>query len=122
MAEDEIVKHSKKIYKSWFNKEQTIWQKISEFLIEMLIIIFAVSISIWFHNLSEHRHQQHEVKEFLSGLKSDLEQDVTEMNDDKESFKKQGTIFSYLSGLKKDEAPSKDTLNKYDNWLYNTTV
>jgi hypothetical protein len=122
MAEDEIVKHSKKIYKTWFNKELSIWHKMSEFLIEMMIIIFAVSISIWFHNLSEHKHQQVEVKQFLEGLKADLTQDIKEMNDDKQSFIKQKIIFNYLSRLKKNEAPSKDTLNKYNNWLFNTTV
>ena len=76
MAEDEIAKHSRKIYKTWFNKELTIWHKISEFLIEMTIIVFAVSISIWFHNMSEHKHQQEEVKQFLTGLKADLTQDM----------------------------------------------
>ena len=122
MAEDEIVKHSRKIYKTWFNNELSIWHKISEFLIEMLIIIFAVTISIWFHNLSEHRHQQHEVKQFLDGLKADLTQDIKEMNDDKQSFINQRIIFSYLAKLKINEIPNKDTLNKYHNWLFNNTV
>jgi hypothetical protein len=44
-----------------------------------MIIIFAVTISIWFHNLSEHKHQQEEVKQFLEGLKSDLTRDIKEM-------------------------------------------
>jgi hypothetical protein len=122
MAEDEIVKHSKKIYKTWFSKELSIWHKISEFLIEMMIIIFAVTISIWFHNLSERRHQQEEVKQFLTGLKDDLTQDIKEMNDDKQSFVNQKIIFSYLASLKKNETPNRDTLNKYNNWLFNTTT
>ena len=99
MAEDEIAKHSRKIYKTWFNKELTIWHKISEFLIEMTIIVFAVSISIWFHNLSEHAHQQEEVKQFLTGLKADLTQDIKEMENDKESYQKQSEIFSYISAI-----------------------
>ena len=121
MAEDEIAKHSRKIYKTWFNKELTIWHKISEFLIEMTIIVFAVSISIWFHNMSEHKHQQEEVKQFLTGLKADLMQDINEMENDKESYQKQSAIFSYLSRLKKNEFPNKDTLTAYSNWLTNTT-
>ncbi len=121
MAEDEIAKHSRKIYKTWFNKELTIWHKISEFLIEMTIIVFAVSISIWFHNMSEHKHQQEEVKQFLTGLKADLTQDIREMTNDKESYHKQSEIFTYLSRLKKNLTPDKDTLNAYGNWLTNTT-
>jgi len=122
MAEDEIAKHSRKIYKTWFNKELTIWHKISEFLIEITIIVFAVSISIWFHNMSEHKHQQEEVKQFLTGLKSDLEQDIKEMTNDKESYQKQSAIFTYLGRLKKNQIPNRDTLNANGNWLFNTTA
>ena len=122
MAEDEIAKHSRKIYKTWFNKELSIWHKISEFLIEITIIVFAVTISIWFHNMSEHKHQQEEVKQFLTGLKADLTQDIREMENDKESYQKQSAIFTYLSRLKKNEQPSRDTLNAYNNWLNNTTA
>lgn len=122
MAEEEISKHTKKIYKTWFNKELSIWHKLSEFLIEIIIIVFAVTISIWFHNLSEHKHQQEDVKQFLLGLKTDLTQDIQEMNNDVQSFRNQQIIFSYLAGLKKGELPSKDTLDKYRNWLNNATA
>src|ERR1700759_2451649 len=122
MAEDEIAKHSRKIYKTWFNKELTIWHKLSEFLIEITIIVFAVTISIWFHNMSEHKHQQEEVKQFLTGLKADLEQDIKEMENDKESYQKQSAIFTYLRNLKKNQMPNRDTLNANANWIFNTTA
>jgi hypothetical protein len=122
MAEEEIAKHTKKIYKTWFDKDLPLWHKLSEFLIEILIIVFAVTISIWFHNLSEHKHQQEEVKQFLQGLKSDLTQDIREMKNDEQSYLNQQTIFSYLAALKKNEPPKKDSLNKYNNWLFNTTA
>ena len=122
MAEDEIVKHTRKIYKTWFNKELTIWHKISEFLIEITIIVFAVSISIWFHNMSEHKHQQEEVKQFLMGLRADLEQDIKEMENDKESYQKQSAIFTYLRNLRINQLPNRDTLNANGNWIFNTTA
>ena len=121
MAEDEIAKHSRKIYKTWFNKELTIWHKISEFLIEITIIVFAVSISIWFHNMSEHKHQQEDVRHFLTGLKADLQNDIAEMTNDKASYLGQKFIFSYIVGLKKNQLPNRDTLNAYNNLLYNIT-
>jgi hypothetical protein len=65
MAEQEIIKHTKKVYKIWNSKEHSRWQKIKEFFIEILIIVFAVTISIWLHNWSEHRNQQEDVKVFL---------------------------------------------------------
>ncbi|HEY4965996.1 MAG TPA: hypothetical protein VII28_06330 [Puia sp.] len=119
--EDEVVKHAKKIYKTWFSKEFSIWHKISEFLVEILIIFFAVSISIWFHNRSEHAHEQAEVKAFLMGLRSDLNDDISEMQNDKISLMEQGKIFSYITSLKIKEPPSKDTLNKYRHALFVTT-
>ena len=121
MAEDEIAKHTKKIYKTWFNKEFSIWHKLSEFLIEIIIIVFAVSISIWFHNRSEHAHQQEEVRTFLIGLKDDLSHDIAEMKEDSISYRNQARIFSYISGLKLKQLPDKDTLRAYGNWLFNTT-
>jgi hypothetical protein len=121
MAEDEVIKHTKKIYKTWMSRDIPFWHKISEFLIEILIIVFAVTISIWFHNLSEHRHEQEDVKYFLEGLKSDLTSDIKEMKSDKESYLLQKTLFSYLSHLKISEPVNPDTLRKYRNWLLNTT-
>jgi hypothetical protein len=121
MAEDEIVKHTKKIYKTWFNKEISIWHKISEFFIEIIIIIFAVTVSIWFHNRSEYAHEQQEVKSFMIGLKDDLNHDIEEIEGDKKSYFLQKHIFSYISGLKISETVNTDTLSKYNNWLFNTT-
>jgi hypothetical protein len=58
MADQEIVKHTKKIYKVWHSKEHTFMQKFKEFLLEIFIIVFAVTLSIWFHNWSEHRFKR----------------------------------------------------------------
>ena len=58
MAEQEVIKHTKKIFKVWSNKEHILRHKLKEFLVEVFIIVFAVTISIWFHNRSEHAHQQ----------------------------------------------------------------
>jgi hypothetical protein len=121
MAEEEIAKHTKKIYKTWFSSEHSIWHKISEFIIEIIIIVFAVSISIWLHNKNEHAHQQDDVKEFLQGLKADLTNDIQEMQNDKISYLAQKTIFTYLSSIRLSEMPNRDTLRKYQLWIFNTT-
>jgi hypothetical protein len=121
MAEQEVIKHTRKIYKTWFSKEHSFWHKLSDFLVEIFIIVFAVSISIWFHNRSEHAHEQEEVKAFMMGLKSDLLQDIMEMKTDMESYREQGRIYAYLSSLKRNESPNRDTLKKYTVSIYNTT-
>ena len=98
MAEEEIAKHTKKAYKIWNSKEHGFWHKTKEFFIEILIIVFSITISIWLHDKSEHGHQQKEVKEFLLGLREDLLADIKEMNDDKASYLNQGKAFNYITG------------------------
>ncbi|MGO4381422.1 hypothetical protein AB4Z19_24370 [Pseudoduganella sp. RAF19] len=63
------------------------------------IIVFAVSISIWFHSMSEHRHEQHVVRAFLLGLSSDLTNDVAQLNDLTKSCKAFDANYQSLAAL-----------------------
>jgi len=83
MAEQEVIKHTKKVYEVWKDGDLSWWHKLKEFLLEIAIIVFAVTISIWFHDLSEKRHKQHDVKEFLTGLKGDLNKDIQLLEENK---------------------------------------
>ena len=74
--QEEISKHTKKIYHSMKNQNSAFGEKIKEIFIEIFIIVFAVTFSIWLHDWSEKRHQQKEVKEFLIDIKEDLTNDV----------------------------------------------
>ena len=123
MAEQEVIKHTKKVYKVWNSKEHSFWQKLKEFLIEIFIIVFAITLSIWVHNKSEHAHQQDDVKKFLIGLKSDLKSDLAEMQNDRASYLDQQAAFSYIAGVRQNHnLISFDSLRKYSNWLFNTTA
>lgn len=73
--QEEIKKHSKKIFSIAGNRNASIAKKVREVLLEILIIFIAVSISVWFHNQNEKKHQQQEVKEFLTDIKEDLLKD-----------------------------------------------
>src|SRR6478735_2902080 len=113
MAEQEVIKHTKKAYKVWSNNEHSVFYKIREFVIEIFIIVFAITISIWFHNRSEHSHQQQEAKEFLLGLKADLRNDITEMKADSLTFVQTDAAFKYITGIKYGELANNDSLEKY---------
>jgi len=121
MAELEVIKHTKKVLASMSSDHGT-WHKVKEIFIEIFIIVFAISLSIWFHNWSEHRHQQAEVKQFLIGLKEDLQKDIVEMSKDKDSYRAQGKLFSYLSHVKLSENIVPDSIKKHGQWLFNTTA
>jgi len=122
MAEQELIKHTKAVYKIWNSKEHNFWHKLKEFLVEIFIIVFAITVSLWFHNRSEHSHQQEDVKQFLLGLKNDLQSDLVEMQNDKASYLGQQAAFTYLSNIKMKELPDMDSLKKYRNSLSNTTA
>ncbi len=110
MAEQEIIKHTKKVYKIWHSKAHSRWQKLKELFIEIFIIVFAVTISIWLYDWSEHKNQQEDVKVFLLGLKEDLQSDIEEMKSDSLSYVKTANIFRYITSIKYGEILYTDSL------------
>ncbi len=91
--QDEILKHTKKIYTEVNHPTHTLRQKLTEIVVEILIIVFAVTLSIWLHSLSEHKHEQAEVNSFLKGLHDDLQSDIEHYSRDSVSFAKFRELF-----------------------------
>ena len=120
MAEQEVIKHTKKVFGLW-RTDNPVWHKIAEFIIEIFIIVFAITVSIYFHDRSELSHQRHETKEFLLGLKDDLKTDIEEMNQDKNSFTQSQKAFNYITNRKLNESLNPDTIGHYYTWIFNTT-
>ncbi|MBT1706110.1 DUF6090 family protein [Chryseosolibacter indicus] len=118
MAELEVVKHTKKVYHI-FGNDSPVFEKVKEFVIEILIIVFAVSITIWFHDLAEHRHQQKEVKGFLVGLKNDLANDLKEIRSDRQGYQYQQAAFKFFREMNPDAPGTVDSLEKYTNAIFN---
>ncbi|QHL86594.1 hypothetical protein GU926_03715 [Nibribacter ruber] len=121
MAELEVVKHTKQVFKI-MKDPNTGWKhKLKETLLEIGIIVFAITLSLWLHNWSEHNHVKQEEKEFLTGLKLDLQKDLTELKSDVKTyaFVKQG--FSYFYQVAYGVPLHQDSLQKYRWVLRNTT-
>jgi hypothetical protein len=118
MAELEVIKHGKKI-RSIFYSENPLIEKAKELLMEIFIIVFAVSITIWFHDLAEHRHNQKEVKEFLLGLKQDLNSDLAEMQSDERGYRKQLAALQFFSSMDTNKPGVTDSLKKYSDQIFN---
>jgi|SRR5215204_4153433 len=97
MAEQEVIKHTKKVVGLWATNNP-FWHKVGEFFLEILIIVFAITVSIYFHDRSELKHQRHQTKEFLLGLKQDLKTDIEEMNQDKTHLCKAKKLSLILQG------------------------
>lgn len=122
MAEQEIIKHTKKIFKLFGKENLSVWNKLKEFVIEIFIIVIAISLSIWFHNNSEHRKEQKLVKVFLTGIKEDLIADIVDAKKSLDNYQKYKLLYSYLSNLDKNREPNHDSLRLALTYLdsYNT--
>lgn len=123
MAEQEVIKHTKKVYKIWNSRQHGFWYKFREFVIEIVIIVFAVSLSIWFHSRSEHKHQQQVAKDFLTGLKSDLSNDIKELEDAKNSYLLQEKAFAYFrQAIKNGSVLNADSVKAHSGWIFFATT
>lgn len=123
--QDEVTKHTKKIYNEAKNPKHSFGEKVKEIFVEIFIIVFAVTISIWFHNWSEHRHQQNEVKEFLAALKGDLKDDVASMKSIRDTMSKNIVnclFFQSLTRQKCDSLQKVKGVNVNINLRYETTI
>ncbi len=119
--EHEITGHSRKIYKISKDKSMSFWKKVKEITIEVAIIVFAVSLAAYLERSREHGNEQIAVKEFLTGLKLDLQNDILEMTEDKKSFDSSGRGFGYLVSLKMNQLPNQDSLRTYYRYMNNNT-
>jgi hypothetical protein len=123
MAELEVAKHGKNVIQLMTKKEHKVSHRLREIAIEIATIVFAVSMSIWLHGLSEHHHKQQDVKTFLTGLKADLEADIGQLEGTKESYRGFDANYAYLASLDPKQEPdwkkfdeAFDKLNV--NWFF----
>jgi len=107
--QEEIKKHTQRIYKEMKNTDHSFKAKATEIVIEILIIVFAVSLSIWLHSWSEHRHEQVEAKKFLGELREDLNHDIELLQDSKDIAIRLDSNARYILALTK-QRPVKDSL------------
>lgn len=70
------------------------WKKIKEIFLEVFIIVFAVSLSIWFHNLNEEKENAHKESEFFKGILNDLKKDNEEWKKEKTFYINQIAILN----------------------------
>lgn len=72
MSEEKIIKHTGNAARALMKKNTPWKKKLQEFFFEILIIVIAVSITLWVHNWNEHLHEKKLAKDFLAGIKADL--------------------------------------------------
>lgn len=114
MADQEITKHTKNIWHLFTKSEHGFWHRVREIALEIAIIVFAVTLSIELHGVSEHRHEQKQVQHFLLGLKRDIQSDINQIAAIVEEQKKLDANYSYLAALDPAMAPQDNFKTAYE--------
>jgi hypothetical protein len=86
MAEEKIIKHTSDAAHALLKKNVSWKKKIQEFFFEIFIIVIAVSITLWFHNLNDHLHEKRLEKDFLVGIRQDLKIIADKLDADRATF------------------------------------
>ena len=121
MAEDEIVKHTRAVYKAWKNPNTGWQQKFREIVTEVLIITFAISLSVWLHNLSDRYNERKEERAFLSGLRIDLQGDLDNALSSKLFYNNAFSGFAYFDSVSRGAPFSQDSVIKYQPIFFSHT-
>lgn len=120
MADQEVIKHVKHAVEVARDKRRPWTHRLQEILLEIVIIVFAVSLSIWLHNWAESRKDREEEREFLAGLKEDLKADIQEMKSDREEYKRVLNGMDYFTRVGGGEPVNKDSLKVYQLFLFSS--
>ena len=119
---DLIAKHGKKALgiaevheptKSWRHR-------LPEILLEIGIIVFAITLSIQLHAWHEHSVERAEERQFLTGLRADLQSDLTELRGDSLAYVLVLRGHRYFRTLTA-QTMRPDSVEKYRWTLYNST-
>ncbi len=100
MSEEKVIKHTTKAVRIVTDKRLSFQHKIKEVALEIVIIVFAVSITLAFHNWNDGRHEHKIEVEFLTGIREDLK-----------------TTAERLDGIDKEFQPVVDFYNKADRQI-----
>jgi len=121
MAEQEIIKHTKKVLKVATDPRKHWKEKLGEIILEVFIIVFAITLSLYLHERAEKREEHHLQDEFLLGLKDDLQNDIKELTGDSLSYIKKQKGFRYFKQLGIDQS-LPDSIPFYWNTLINANI
>jgi hypothetical protein len=118
MAEQEVIKHVKEAVAISKDKNKKWQTKVLDILLEIGIIVFAVTLSIWLHNWSDSNKDREEEREFLVGLKGDLAADMEEMKSDSAAYRLEQNAVRYFLRVGSGEAINKDSMYFYRDMLF----
>ena len=119
--EEKIVEHAKEAVHALTDRKKSWSKKIGSFLWEILVIIIAVNLTIWFHNWNDKRHEQAQVKNFLIDTRESLIQDTVNIRKYIDVMTKEQVVYydSVLSQIGREKIDAQ-YIDRYWNLLIST--
>lgn len=111
--EEELRKHLYNITAAEKYRKKSLLEKAKHFVSEIVIIVFAVTLSISLHSWSQERHQRQEVAEFLTDLNEDFKEEKMNQQHYRKEVKKATEMFVSLLDIDEKYIDSLDK-NKQD--------
>lgn len=118
MAENEIAKHTKAVYSILTEPHRGWKHKLTDVLTEVIVIVFAVSVSIWFHNWSEERRDRKEAREFLTGLREDIKGDEEHLKSSERFYENALRGLTYFSKAAGGTAVNSESSRAYTSDIF----
>lgn len=114
MSEHPLIKHGLKLSRAINSSTNGWWSKTRTIVIEILIIVFAVSATLYMERWRENQHNLHLEKEFLTDLKEDITIKMNELRKDSANFGNTIYMIGFLSGSGRGEMPFEiDSVKRY---------
>ena len=122
MPEHDVTKHAKAIYETMRETHKKWKQKLADILVEIAIIVFAISLSLLLERWRENAHDKTIEKNFLTGLRGDLLSDIQQLKTDSASYNLMYNGWHYLRNSGLNDTPLNiDSLQLYGASLIGTT-
>ncbi|RFZ81080.1 hypothetical protein DYU05_20180 [Mucilaginibacter terrenus] len=118
MAEHEITKHTKKII-TVARGHDDIKHKIKDILLEIAIIVFAITLSLIVERWRENSAEKTLEHNFLSNLVTDLKEDQKQLEEDSASYVNMKKAFSYYRAAYSGKQLNPDTASRMIDYMYN---
>jgi hypothetical protein len=119
MSELEVVKHTRNLLQ--IAKKKGHWRhKAADIGLEILIIVFAITLSLLVERWREGQQERKLEHNFLSSLRNDLKADAEQLKSDSISYTHLRKAFSYYRQIyEKGVVLNADTANHRIGFLYN---
>lgn len=118
MAEHEVIKHTREVVKV-FKSPDSLKHKLKDTLLEIAIIVFAITLSLIVERWREHSQEQTLEHNFLTNLAKDLKADEQQLKEDSATYVNMRKGFGFFRQAYNGKQLPQDSALNLTYVLYN---